>query len=112
MLLASEVVLAAALLGVAMAAESFDYVIVGGGTSGLVLANRLTELPHVSVAVIEVGGDTRNNPNVTDVNKFLVAYNTSVDWQYVSTPQEYAGKRIFQYHQGKALGGSSAINGP
>jgi ribulose 1,5-bisphosphate synthetase/thiazole synthase len=44
---------------------TFDYVIVGGGTAGLVLANRLSVFPHVRVAVIESGGDERANLDVT-----------------------------------------------
>lgn len=47
-------------------AASFDFVIIGGGTSGLVLANRLTEIPSITVAVIEAGGEVNTNPNVTD----------------------------------------------
>jgi choline dehydrogenase len=91
--------------------ERFDYVIVGGGTAGLVIANRLSEQSAVSVAVVEVGGDQRNNPNVTDVDKFISAFNTSIDWQYPTAAQQYAGKRVFDYHQGKAIGGTSTING-
>jgi choline dehydrogenase-like flavoprotein len=91
--------------------ESFDYVIVGGGTAGLVIANRLSEQSAVSVAVVEVGSDQRNNPNVTNVDDFTVAFNTSIDWQYPTAAQQYAGNRVLEYHQGKAIGGTSTING-
>ncbi|KAI1484407.1 glucose oxidase [Biscogniauxia mediterranea] len=99
------------MLGVSVNAQAYDYVIAGAGTCGLVLANRLSEDPNVSVAVIEPGADVRNNPNVTDVSAFTVAFNTSIDWQYVTTPQPGAGNRSIAYHAGKAIGGTSTING-
>lgn len=92
-------------------AESFDYIIVGAGTSGLVVANRLSEDPSVTVAVIEPGTDQRNNPNVTDPNNFQQAFNTPIDWHYVTTKQPGAGDRAIDLHQGKAWGGTSTING-
>ena len=91
--------------------KSFDYVIVGAGTSGLVVANRLSEDPAVTVAVIEPGLDQRNNPNVTDMSKFSLAFGTSIDWQYKTTEQPGAGGKKLSLPQGKAWGGSSAING-
>ncbi|KAI1085603.1 putative GMC oxidoreductase [Whalleya microplaca] len=91
--------------------ETFDYVIAGAGTCGLVLANRLSEDPDIRVAVIEPGDDVRNNPNVTDVSAFTVALGTEIDWQYTTTPQLGAGNRSIAYHAGKAIGGTSTING-
>lgn len=92
-------------------AESFDYVIVGAGTSGLVVANRLSEDPSVTVAVVEPGTDQRNNPNVTVIDNFQLAFNTPIDWQYMTTTQPGAGNRELELHQGKAWGGTSTING-
>ncbi|KAI5926445.1 glucose oxidase [Camillea tinctor] len=92
-------------------AQGYDYVIAGAGTCGLVLANRLSEDPNVRVAVIEPGADVRNNPNVTDVGGFTTAFGTSIDWQYVTTPQPGAGNQTIAYHAGKAIGGTSTING-
>lgn len=92
-------------------ATSFDYVVVGGGTCGLLLANRLSEDPNVTVAVIEPGEDTRNNTNVTDAGNFIVALGTSIDWAYSSTAQLGAANRSFTFHSGRAMGGTSTING-
>jgi choline dehydrogenase-like flavoprotein len=92
-------------------ALEFDFVIIGGGTSGLVIANRLSELPHITVAVIEPGDEQRTNPNVTSVNNFPLALDSDIDWKYSSVPQTHAGGRVIQYNAGKAIGGTSTING-
>ena len=92
-------------------AQQFDYLIVGGGTSGLTVANRLSELPNITVAVIEAGGAVDNNPNVTEIENFIKAIGTPIDWQYLSTNQTYAAGRRISFPSGKALGGSSTING-
>ncbi|KAL8383212.1 hypothetical protein RB595_006797 [Gaeumannomyces hyphopodioides] len=94
-----------------VAADTFDYIIVGGGTAGLVVASRLSESPSVSVAVIEPGGDERGNPNVTDPDSWLLNFNTHTDWAYQTVPQPGVNGKPMDYHQGKALGGSSVING-
>ncbi|TVY43942.1 Glucose oxidase [Lachnellula occidentalis] len=95
----------------ATANDKFDFIIIGGGTAGLTIANRLTELPHITVAVIEAGDKVFNNPNVTDADKFTVALGTSIDWQYESTNQIYAAGQTVLCSAGKALGGTSTING-
>ncbi|KAI1200065.1 GMC oxidoreductase [Nemania serpens] len=92
-------------------APEFDYIIAGAGTCGLVLANRLSADPRIRVAVIEPGEDVRNNVNVTDPSLFTVPYGTSIDWQYSTTPQPAAGNRKIDWHAGKAIGGTSTING-
>ena len=91
--------------------DEFDFVIIGGGTAGLTVANRLTELPYITVAVIEAGDKVFNNPNVTDPDKFTVALGTPIDWQYESTNQTYAAGQKISCPAGKALGGTSTING-
>lgn len=96
---------------VAATTKKFDYIIVGGGTCGLLLANRLSEDPKVTVAVIEPGEDVRNNPNVTDPGKFGAAWDTSIDWAYPTVPQTRAANRTLSMRSGKAIGGTSTING-
>lgn len=89
----------------------YDYIIVGGGTSGLVVANRLSEDYNVSVAVIEAGDVELHNTNISDTSKYGAALGTDIDWQYQSAPQEYAGGATQTLRAGKALGGTSNING-
>lgn len=96
--------------------QHFDYVIIGGGTAGLVLANRLSAQSDKTVAVLEAGSDQRRNPNVTAVENFGEPLHTEVDWQYLSTPQRFAGNASGPgkpqiYDAGKGLGGTSLING-
>lgn len=89
----------------------FDYVILGGGTAGLVVASRLSEDPRVTVAVIEAGNFERNNPNVTNPTMLGLATHTQVDWQYESVPQVFSSNKSIVWSAGKGLGGSSLING-
>ncbi|KKP00902.1 glucose oxidase [Trichoderma harzianum] len=91
--------------------DSYDYIIVGAGTSGLLLANRLTEDANLNVAVIDPGADERNNTNVVNPLAWLGLSGTSVDWNYSSVPQEYIGGRVLPYDAGKGIGGTSLING-
>lgn len=85
--------------------------IVGGGTAGLVIANRLSEDTYASVAVIEAGDLVWNNTNVTSVTGYGAAFGTEIDWQYESSPQTYALNESQTLRAGKALGGTSTING-
>ncbi len=68
--------------------QEYDYVVVGGGTAGLVLANRLTEDPHVEVAVLEAGSDRLKDPRITTPGLTSALYdNPEFDWIFRSTPQ-------------------------
>ncbi|KAL4909667.1 hypothetical protein BDW74DRAFT_186185 [Aspergillus multicolor] len=93
--------------------DTFDFIIVGGGTAGLAVANRLSEIPDLAIAVIEAGRDEGDNPNVTSVDTFGASpgLNSHIDWVYQTTPQENAGNRQMEYHAGRAWGGTSVING-
>ncbi|KAL9594118.1 MAG: hypothetical protein Q9219_007208 [cf. Caloplaca sp. 3 TL-2023] len=95
----------------AFASTRFDYLIAGGGTAGLVLANRLTEIPTVSVGVIEAGMDMTDDVKVrTPLYMFDMQGNPNYDWNMSSEPQEALdGLRVAQA-RGKMLGGSSGIN--
>ncbi|WWC68790.1 uncharacterized protein I206_102725 [Kwoniella pini CBS 10737] len=84
--------------------QTFDYVIVGGGLGGLVVANRLSENPDITVLVIEAGSDNRDDPRVYDPYQYSVAFNTELDWNWPSSQGRYI-------KGGKTLGGSTSING-
>ncbi|KAI9713259.1 MAG: hypothetical protein M1820_001246 [Bogoriella megaspora] len=89
---------------------SYDYIILGGGTAGLVVASRLSEDPETTVLVVEAGDFERTNPNVTDPSGLGIGKNTRVDWNYDTAPQIYGGNESIVYSAGKGLGGSSLIN--
>jgi hypothetical protein len=89
---------------------TYDYVIVGAGTSGLVIANRLSEL-NVTVAVIEAGDSQLNNVNVSNPMGYGLAFGSEIDWAYQTTGQAYAGNTTQIMRAGKAIGGTSTING-
>ena len=96
-----------------MADRQFDYVIVGGGSAGSVLANRLTEDPGTSVLVLEAGRyDWRIDPFIHMPAALTFPIGSRFyDWRYESEPEPFMhGRRIF-HARGKVLGGSSSING-
>ncbi|KAI0342182.1 aryl-alcohol-oxidase from pleurotus Eryingii [Trametopsis cervina] len=91
--------------------SSYDYVIVGGGTAGLVLANRLTENANVTVLVLEAGGTPAGNIGIeVPLLAPSLAPGTAVDWGYKTVPQRHLNNRQVAYMRGKVLGGSSSIN--
>ncbi|KAI0941000.1 hypothetical protein AcV7_003223 [Taiwanofungus camphoratus] len=95
-------------------ADSYDFVIVGGGTSGLVLASRLSEDANTTVLVLEAGdtGDAVSaSINIPGDAYYSSLLDTSYDWAYTTAPQPQANNRALPWPRGKVLGGSSAING-
>ncbi|KAI9036822.1 GMC family oxidoreductase [Aspergillus affinis] len=90
---------------------NFDYVVVGGGTTGLLVAARLTENPNVQVGVLEAGGSKANDPNVDRPERSAnTLHNPEYDWIFHSTPQTGNNDRVHHVPRGRMLGGSSGIN--
>src|SRR4051794_10211438 len=89
--------------------RSVDYVIVGAGSAGCVLANRLTEDPSVRVLLLEAGGQDRS-PKIKIPAAFAQQFHTKLDWDYYSEPEPEAGNRRLFLPRGKVLGGSSSMN--
>ena len=91
--------------------ENFDFIIVGAGSAGCVLANRLTENPKNKVLLIEAGGRDSNPWIHIPVGYYKTMHNPEVDWCYKTEPDETMANRSIPYPRGKTLGGSSSING-
>ncbi|KAI0120432.1 putative GMC oxidoreductase [Hypoxylon sp. NC0597] len=93
-----------------MALDSYDFIIVGGGTAGLTLASRLSEDPNLNILVLEAGSDHSNDPRVKTPAFYASLFKTDLDWDLQTEPQQSLNSRRINLNQGKALGGSSAIN--
>ncbi|KAI0306142.1 GMC oxidoreductase [Multifurca ochricompacta] len=94
--------------------DSYDFVIAGGGTAGLVLGSRLSEDVDTTVLILEAGdtGDAVSSSIDIPGNAYYQSLlNTPYDWNYATTSQPNAGNRVLPWPRGKVLGGSSAING-
>jgi len=89
----------------------FDYVIVGAGSAGCVLANRLSEDPGTTVALLEAGGRDRNPWIHIPAGYYRNIFNPAVSWQFGSGPEPHLDGRTVPWPRGRVLGGSSAING-
>lgn len=94
-----------------MQKQQYDYVIIGAGSAGCVLANRLSKDPNVRVALVEAGGEH---------NQFLInmpmgcgktIHMPKFSWQFKGEAETSSNNRLFFHPRGKVLGGSSAING-
>jgi len=86
-----------------------DYIIVGAGSAGCVLANRLSETPQTHVLLIEAGGpDAKKEIRIPLA--WLKLFKSEFDWDYTTTPQTALGGRRVYWPRGKTIGGSSSIN--
>ncbi|GEE00998.1 choline oxidase [Gordonia spumicola] len=92
-----------------MATDSFDYVVVGGGSAGCAVAARLSEDPAVRVALIEAGPDDRGIDEVLRLDRWMELLESGYDWDYLVEPQE-AGNSFLRHARAKVLGGCSSHN--
>lgn len=90
---------------------SADYIVVGAGSAGCVLANRLSEDPANRVVLLEAGGRDLNPWIHVPVGYFKTLHNPNTDWCYKAEPDPGLNGRSLDWPRGKTLGGSSSING-
>lgn len=87
----------------------YDYIVIGAGSAGCVVANRLTEHSDTTVLLLEAGNpDTK--PEIDIPSEFMSLLGSEVDWAYFSEPEPYLNDRKMFCPRGKVLGGSSSIN--
>lgn len=87
----------------------YDYIIIGAGSAGCVLANRLTENPETNVLLLEAGGPD-DKTEIRIPAAFAKLFRTTYDWNYDTDPEPHMNGRRMYWPRGKTLGGSSAIN--
>ena len=93
-----------------METRVFDYIVVGAGSAGSVLANRLSTDPRHKVLVLEAGRESHPWSRIP-IGFARLIENPSANWLYSSEPDEGTGQRRIPIPRGKLLGGSSSING-
>ncbi len=87
----------------------YDYIIIGAGSAGCVLANRLSEDPTVKVLLLEAGGPDKQK-EIHIPLAFSKLFKSSCDWAYYTDPEPQLANRSLYWPRGKVLGGSSSIN--
>ncbi|MBS0617138.1 MAG: GMC family oxidoreductase N-terminal domain-containing protein [Spirochaetes bacterium] len=92
--------------------RDFDYIIVGGGSAGCLLANRLSADSNVTVCLIEAGGDGTAHlvNNCNPINMLFLMNSRKFNWRFYAEGNSTTGKRRFYWPRGKTLGGSSSVN--
>ncbi|MFL2934819.1 MAG: GMC family oxidoreductase [Thalassobaculaceae bacterium] len=92
-------------------ADNFDYIIIGAGSAGCVLANRLTENGRYTVCILEAGPRDLNPFIHIPAGFMKTLVNPKINWMYETTATDWTANRVIAVPRGKTLGGSSSING-
>ena len=91
--------------------DNFDYIIIGAGSAGCVLANRLSVNPKIKVLLLEAGGKDTNPWIHIPGGYFKTMHNPNTDWCFKTEKEAGLNNREMDFPRGKTLGGSSSING-
>ncbi|MEQ8896247.1 MAG: GMC family oxidoreductase N-terminal domain-containing protein, partial [Roseovarius sp.] len=90
--------------------SEYDFIVVGAGSAGCVLANRLSENGKYTVLLLEAGGSDLNFWIWMPIGYGKTFYRKSVNWMYQTEPDPGTGNRVAYWPRGKVMGGSSSIN--
>src|SRR5579884_3298005 len=93
--------------------NTYDYIVIGAGASGCVIANRLSADPGRSVLLLEAGGSDEffTNTRFLDLASLFSLWSPETDWGYATEPSPGMNGRSIPITQGKVLGGGSSTNG-